>query len=81
MIETLPVALREKLEKSGALLSGHFILTSGRHSGNYMQCALLCSYPEYCASLAKDLAGVVKRELGTPGASLRAAQIIDAFLR
>lgn len=28
-------------EKSGGVLKGHFLLTSGRHSDTYMQCALL----------------------------------------
>ncbi len=46
-------------EKTGGLLSGHFLLTSGRHSKKYMQCAKLFMYPEYsevlCAELAKKL--------------------------
>jgi orotate phosphoribosyltransferase len=46
------------LEKSGALLNGHFILTSGKHSAQYMQCAKISQYPEYakeiCAELAKN---------------------------
>ena len=29
----------ELFEKSGAVLHGHFILTSGLHSDTYMQCA------------------------------------------
>lgn len=32
---------------SGALLEGHFILTSGRHSSSYFQCAKVLQYPEY----------------------------------
>ncbi|MGE5417023.1 MAG: orotate phosphoribosyltransferase [Acidobacteriota bacterium] len=43
-------------EKSGALLNGHFILTSGRHSNQYMQCAQVLQYPEYTEQLAKELA-------------------------
>ncbi|MGE5371847.1 MAG: orotate phosphoribosyltransferase [Solirubrobacterales bacterium] len=43
-------------EKSGALLKGHFILTSGRHSDKYMQCAQVLQYPEYTEKLAKELA-------------------------
>ena len=31
---------------SGALMKGHFKLTSGRHSNQYMQCAQLLQYPE-----------------------------------
>ena len=32
---------------TGALLEGHFILTSGRHSATYFQCATVLQYPEY----------------------------------
>lgn len=41
---------------SGALLNGHFILTSGRHSNQYMQCAQVLQYPGYTEDLAKHLA-------------------------
>ncbi len=34
-------------KKSGALLTGHFLLTSGRHSDRYFQCAKVLQYPEY----------------------------------
>ena len=37
----------EIFEKSGALLRGHFLLTSGRHSNVYFQCAKVLQYPEY----------------------------------
>ena len=41
---------------SGALLSGHFLLTSGRHSDRYMQCAQVLKYPEHTEKLARWLA-------------------------
>jgi len=47
----------EIFEKSGALLKGHFLLTSGRHSNIYFQCAKVLQYPEYaekiCALIAE----------------------------
>lgn len=46
----------EIFTKSGALLTGHFRLTSGRHSGQYMQCAQVLQYPEYSAKLCEHLA-------------------------
>ncbi|MBI1784822.1 orotate phosphoribosyltransferase [Candidatus Sumerlaeota bacterium] len=64
MNNSLPNHVREMLEKSGALLTGHFILTSGRHSGNYMQCAKICAHPEFCEALAKELAAKIKAKLG-----------------
>jgi orotate phosphoribosyltransferase len=41
---------------SGALLKGHFLLTSGKHSGEYMQCAQVLQYPDKAALLASELA-------------------------
>jgi orotate phosphoribosyltransferase len=37
--------VRALLERTGALLSGHFRLSSGLHSPNYVQCALLLEHP------------------------------------
>ena len=37
----------EIFELTGALLNGHFVLTSGRHSPSYFQCAKVLQYPEY----------------------------------
>ncbi|MCX6173669.1 MAG: orotate phosphoribosyltransferase [Ignavibacteriales bacterium] len=34
-------------QKTNALLNGHFLLTSGRHSNQYFQCALVLQYSEY----------------------------------
>jgi len=34
------------LKESGALLEGHFLLSSGRHSNRYCQCAKLLQYPD-----------------------------------
>jgi len=42
--------------KSGALMEGHFKLTSGRHSNQYMQCAQILQYPEYTEKLALHIA-------------------------
>ena len=41
--------------ETGVMLKGHFLLTSGRHSDTYMQCAHLFKYPQYSQMLAQDL--------------------------
>ncbi len=41
---------------SGALMEGHFLLTSGRHSNQYMQCAQVLQYPSYTEQLARHIA-------------------------
>jgi len=46
----------ELLKSSNALLEGHFLLTSGNHSGKYIQCALLLSYPDSALEFMKDIA-------------------------
>ncbi|RNC29476.1 MAG: Orotate phosphoribosyltransferase [Candidatus Dichloromethanomonas elyunquensis] len=42
--------------ETGALLQGHFLLTSGKHSGQYMQCAQVLQYPRKAARLGRELA-------------------------
>src|SRR5262249_60653958 len=43
-------------EKTGALMRGHFRLTSGLHSDIYLQSALVLQYPEHAARLGEALA-------------------------
>jgi orotate phosphoribosyltransferase len=47
----------DMFRKSGALLEGHFRLSSGLHSGKYLQCALVLQYPEFAEALGAALAG------------------------
>lgn len=51
-----PEEVLEIFRKAGALLSGHFLLTSGLHSAQYLQCALVLQHPRYAAMLGRDLA-------------------------
>lgn len=46
----------ELLKKTGALLTGHFKLSSGLHSGQYLQYALVLQYPEYAKKLGEAIA-------------------------
>ncbi len=43
-------------KETGALLEGHFQLTSGLHSNQYFQCAKVLQYPQHCTSLCAVLA-------------------------
>lgn len=47
----IPALLRE----TGALLSGHFRLSSGLHSPNYVQCALLLEHPRNAKAIGEAL--------------------------
>ena len=43
-------------KSTGALLEGHFVLTSGRHSRSYFQCAKVLQYPEYLTAFSVMIA-------------------------
>ena len=43
-------------ESVGAIRRGHFELSSGLHSGTYVQCALVLQYPRYAEMLGRALA-------------------------
>ena len=45
----------EMLKEAGVLLEGHFLLTSGRHSDRYMQCAKIFQYSKYSVPLCAEL--------------------------
>jgi orotate phosphoribosyltransferase len=51
-----PDAVTVILEKVGAIRQGHFELSSGLHSGTYVQCALALQYPKYAEQLGRALA-------------------------
>ena len=51
------------LKKTNALLEGHFILSSGLHSAQYVQCAKLLSYPKQSEKFIKSLAFKIKKKI------------------
>src|SRR6187399_35275 len=53
--------LLELFRKSGALLEGHFRLSSGLHSSGYLQCALVLQDPATAAELGGALAALVRQ--------------------
>ncbi len=55
--------VRALLEQTGALLTGHFRLSSGLHSGNYVQCAKLLEHPRNAKAIGIAL-GEKIRALG-----------------
>jgi orotate phosphoribosyltransferase len=52
------------MEASGALLAGHFALSSGLHSDRYIQCALLLQEPARAEVVGRSLGGLVEKALG-----------------
>jgi orotate phosphoribosyltransferase len=59
----MPLDVRALLEQTGALLTGHFRLSSGLHSANYVQCALLLEDPRNAKTIGEALGGRI-RSLG-----------------
>jgi orotate phosphoribosyltransferase len=55
--------LLDLYRRSGALLEGHFRLTSGLHSPGYLQCALVLQHPQQAEALGRAIADRV-RDLG-----------------
>ena len=50
------------LKKTDALKEGHFILSSGLHSSQYVQCAKLLSFPNKAEKICKSLALKIKKK-------------------
>lgn len=48
-------------ERTGAYLRGHFRLTSGLHSPEYLQCARVLQFPEHAETLGQQLAEAVRK--------------------
>ncbi len=56
----MPLDVLALLHKTGALLQGHFRLSSGLHSPNYVQCALLLEAPRNAKAIGEALASQVR---------------------
>jgi orotate phosphoribosyltransferase len=50
----------ELFRSTGAYLTGHFRLTSGMHSSQYLQCALVLQHPRHAETLGRALAGALR---------------------
>lgn len=63
MTPTAADAILARFRRAGALLEGHFRLTSGLHSAGYLQCALVLQHPADAEACGQAIAERV-RELG-----------------
>ena len=66
----------DEFRKTGALLEGHFQLTSGLHSTVYLQCALVLQFPEKAESFGRAIA----EKFATAGIQLVAAPAIGGLV-
>lgn len=65
---------------TGAYLSGHFRLTSGLHSPEYLQCALVLQYPGHAEALGRRLANRLAPLLGSERVDLVASPAIGGLV-
>ena len=65
-----PEEVIEKFKNAGALLQGHFILSSGLHSPAYLQCAIALQAPavaaEFGAAIAEQFGGAGIKTVASP---------------
>ena len=59
-----PGEVLQLFQDTGAYLTGHFRLTSGKHSPNYLQSALVLQHPEHAQTLGRQLAAGLQKLAG-----------------
>ncbi|MBM3784724.1 MAG: orotate phosphoribosyltransferase [Acidobacteria bacterium] len=57
----MPSSVLETFEQTGAYLRGHFRLTSGLHSPEYLQCAKVLQYPVHAETFGRAMAAEFRR--------------------
>jgi len=57
-----PEEVIQRFRKTGALLEGHFVLSSGRHSPVYLQCALVLQDPREAEEFGRSIAERLQTE-------------------
>lgn len=60
MTSATSASILERFRAVGALLEGHFRLTSGLHSPGYLQCALVLQHPVEAAACGEAIASIVR---------------------
>ena len=71
-----PEKVIDEFKKTGALLEGHFQLSSGLHSTVYLQCALVLQFPEKAESFGRAIA----EKFATAGIQLVASPAIGGIV-
>jgi len=55
----------ELLKESGAMLEGHFLLSSGKHSDKYFQCAKLLQYPDKAQAAFEQVVTKIREDINS----------------
>lgn len=67
-------------EQTGAYLRGHFRLTSGLHSSEYLQCARVLQHPQHAEALGRELASQLRGLSGDGPITLVAAPALGGLI-
>ena len=70
----------EAFRSTGAYLNGHFRLTSGLHSPEYLQCALVLQHPQYAEKLGQKLAAALLSAAGSQKTGVVASPAIGGLI-
>jgi orotate phosphoribosyltransferase len=79
-VDSLATETLEVFNRTGAYLNGHFRLTSGLHSPEYLQCALVLQHPRIAERLGADLAHKLQEITGGNRVSLVSAPAIGGLI-
>jgi orotate phosphoribosyltransferase len=79
-VDTLAENTLAAFNRTGAYLNGHFRLTSGLHSPEYLQCALVLQHPVIAGQLGADLARKLEQIAGGQRISLVSAPAIGGLI-
>jgi orotate phosphoribosyltransferase len=71
-----PEKVIDEFKRTGALLEGHFQLSSGLHSTVYLQCALVLQFPEQAETFGRAIA----EKFSTAGIQLVASPAIGGIV-
>ena len=75
-----PDPILNAFHETGAYLRGHFLLTSGLHSPEYLQCALVLQYPRHAEHFGRLLANEFRRVEPTLNVAVVAAPAIGGLI-
>lgn len=75
-----PAEVLQLFRSTGAYLSGHFRLTSGLHSAEYLQCALVLQHPRHAEELGRSLAARITALAGTQPIRVVASPAIGGLI-
>ena len=80
MLSEMEKTVLQLFEETGAYLRGHFRLTSGLHSGEYLQCAKVLAYPPYAERFGCELAEKLRPLLRNSSAKVVVSPAIGGLI-